>query len=114
MSVSARTREQGHEFSARGPIAKSYRRFLGRSMLLMFALIVIGAYLLPMLYMVTTAFQQPGQSTTPGAPVWPAVPQTAEYQGEQLPLYTVPLADGTTKSLILIDSLRQKHLASLA
>jgi multiple sugar transport system permease protein len=110
MSVSARTREQGHEFSARGPIAKSYRRFLARSMLLMFALIVIGAYLLPLLYMVTTAFQQPGQSTTPGAPVWPAVPQTAEYQGEQLPLYTVPLADGTIKSLVLVEPGRESSV----
>ena len=35
-------------------------------MLLMFALIIISTLLLPMLYMVTTAFQQPGQSTTPG------------------------------------------------
>ena len=43
--------------------AKSYRRFLGRSMLLMIALVIVGAYLLPLLYMVTTAFQQPGQST---------------------------------------------------
>jgi multiple sugar transport system permease protein len=79
-------------------------------MLLMFALIVIGAYLLPLLYMVTTAFQQPGQSTTPGAPVWPAVPQTAEYQGERLPLYAVPLADGTTKSLILIEPGRESSV----
>jgi len=109
-SVSVRTHEQGHEFSARGPIAKSYRRFLARSMLLMFALIIIGAYLLPLLYMVTTAFQQPGQSTTPGAPVWPATPQTAEYQGEQLPLYTVPMPDGTTRSLILTEPGRESSV----
>ena len=64
---------------------RSYRKFLGRSMLLMFALIIISAYLLPLLYMVTTAFQQPGQSTTPGAPVWPAAPQTAQYAGPGLP-----------------------------
>ena len=69
-------------FSDRSPIARTYRRFLAKSMLLMFALILIGAYLLPLLYMVTTAFQQPGQSTVPGAPVWPAEPQTATYQGQ--------------------------------
>ena len=72
-------------------------------MLLMFALIIISALLLPMLYMVTTAFQQPGQSTTPGAPVWPAAPQTAQYQGQDYPVYTVPFPDGTTKQLILIE-----------
>ena len=45
-----------------------HRRFLGKASLTMFALVIIGAYLLPLLYMVTTSFQQPGQSATPGAP----------------------------------------------
>ena len=73
---------QALAFADRGPIARSYRRFLGRASIMMFALIIVSAYLLPLLYMVTTSLQQPGQSTTPGAPVWPARPQTGEYQGE--------------------------------
>ena len=32
----------------------------------MFAVIIIGALLLPLLYMVTTALQQPGQSDDAG------------------------------------------------
>ena len=79
-------------------------------MLLMFTLVIIGAYLLPLLYMVTTAFQQPGQSTTPGAPVWPAAPQTAEYQGQPYPVYTVPFPDGTTRQLILIEPGRESSV----
>src|SRR3954449_13310439 len=67
----------------------------------MFALIIIGAYLLALLYMATTAFQQPGQSSTPGAPVWPAAPQTAIYQGEPYPIYVVPI-DGATRNLMLV------------
>ncbi len=105
MTAVAQPRERA--FSERGPIARSYRRFLGKSMLLMFALILIGAYLLPLLYMVTTAFQQPGQSTVPGAPVWPAEPQTATWNGEEYPLYSVPMPDGTTRSLILVDPGRE-------
>ena len=75
MTATAQTQEsrdetRGRAFSERGPVARSYRKFLGRSMLLMFTLIIISTLLLPMLYMVTTAFQQPGQSATPGAPVW--------------------------------------------
>ena len=105
MTAVAQPRERA--FSERGPIARSYRRFLGKSMLLMFALILIGAYLLPLLYMVTTAFQQPGQSTVPGAPVWPAEPQTATWNGEAYPLYSVPMPDGTTRSLILVDPGRE-------
>ncbi len=100
-------RETGRSFSDRSPIARAYRRFLGRSMLLMIALIIIGAYLLPLLYMATTALQQPGQSTTPGSPVWPASPQTATYQGQQYPVYSVPMPDGSTRSLILIEPGRE-------
>ena len=36
-------------FSERGPVAKSYRGYLARASLLMFATVVIGAYLLPLL-----------------------------------------------------------------
>ena len=32
----------------------------------MFALLIISALLLPLLYMVTTSFQQPGQMRDPG------------------------------------------------
>jgi multiple sugar transport system permease protein len=88
-------------FAEGGPIAKSYRRYLGRASLTMFALIIVSAYLLPLLYMVTTAFQQPSQSSTPGAPVWPAAPQTAIYQGQAYPIYVVPI-DGVTRNLMLV------------
>jgi len=110
MSTAAETRERGRAFSDRSPIARAQKRFLGRSLLFMFALVLIGAYLLPLLYMVTTAFQQPGQSVTPGAPVWPAAPQTATYQGQDYPLYTVPMPDGTTRSLILIEPGRESSV----
>jgi multiple sugar transport system permease protein len=94
-------------FSERGPVAKSYRGYLARASLLMFATVVIGAYLLPLLYMVTSSLQQPSQSTTPGAPVWPALPQTAVYQGQDYPVYRVPF-DGGTRNLILIDKGREE------
>jgi multiple sugar transport system permease protein len=97
-------------FSDRGPVARSYRRYLGKASLTMFAVVVISAYLLPLLYMVTTAFQQPNQSTTPGAPPWPAVPQTAVYQGAEYPVYAVPI-DGTTRNLMLIEKSRESSIA---
>jgi len=94
-------------FSERGPVAKSYRGYLARASLLMFATVVIGAYLLPLLYMVTTSLQQPGQATTPGSPVWPALPQTAVYQGQDYPVYRVPI-DGGYRNLILIEKGREE------
>ena len=104
------TRSQGRSLDDRSPVARAYRRFLGRSSILMFALIIISAYLLPLLYMVTTSLQQPGQSTTPGAPVWPASAQTAEYQGETFPVFAVPMPDGTTRQLILVEPGRESSM----
>jgi len=87
-------------------ISKSYRRYLGRASVTMFALILVSAYLLPLLYMVTTAFQQPGQASTPGSPVYPAAPLTGTYQGEAFPIYAVPI-DGTVRNLMLIEKGRE-------
>ena len=100
---------RGRAFSDRGPVARSYRRFLGKSLLTMGALVLIGAYLLPLLYMVTTAFQQPSQATTPGAPVYPAAPLMAEYHDQQYPLYSVPI-DGTTRQLMLVEKGRESSI----
>jgi multiple sugar transport system permease protein len=108
--MTAVARAEGRPFSDRSPVARSYRKFLGRASILMFALVVISAYLLPLLYMVTTAFQQPGQSTTAGAPVYPASAQTAPYQGQDYPVYSVPMADGSTRQLILVEPGRESSV----
>ena len=88
-------------FTDRSPIARAYRQYLGRASLFMFAMLLISAFLLPLAYMVTTAFQQPSQASTPGAPIYPAAPQTGTYQGEEYPIYEVPI-NGTTESLMLV------------
>jgi multiple sugar transport system permease protein len=104
MTTSAGSRPRA--FSDRSPIARSYRRYLGRASLFMFAMLLVSAYLLPLAYMVTTAFQQPGQASTPGAPVYPAAPQTGIYQGQTYPIYEVPV-EGTTRQLMLIEKGRE-------
>jgi multiple sugar transport system permease protein len=92
-----------------GPVAKSYRRYLGRASITMFAIIICSAYLLPLLYMVTTSFQQAGQASTPGAPVYPAAPITAIYDGQSYPIYAVPI-DGTTRNLMLVEKGRESSV----
>ena len=94
-------------FADRGPVARSYRKFLGKASITMFALLIISALLLPMLYMLTTSLQQPGQSATPGAPIYPASPLTGIYQGQPYPIYAVPLPDGTTSQLMLVEPGRE-------
>jgi multiple sugar transport system permease protein len=98
------------EFSDRSPVAKQYRRFLGRGALFMVTVFIVGAYLLPLLFMVTTAFQQPGQSVTPGAPVWPAAPLTATIDGQEQPVYSVPMPDGTIRQLAIVEKGRESSV----
>jgi multiple sugar transport system permease protein len=96
-------------FADRSPVARSYRRFLAKASLTMFALIVISAYLSPLAYMLTTSFQQPSQVATPGAPLWPAEPKTGTLDGTQYPVYTVPI-DGVDRELMLVEAGRESSV----
>jgi multiple sugar transport system permease protein len=52
-------------------------------------------FLLPLGYMLATAFKPADQFTAQNAPLWPAEVVTYDYQGEALPLYNVPTEEGT-------------------
>jgi multiple sugar transport system permease protein len=52
-------------------------------------------FLLPLGYMLATAFKPAEQFTAQNAPLWPAEVVAYTYQGEALPLYNVPTAEGT-------------------
>jgi multiple sugar transport system permease protein len=104
--VTAHSTTRLRSFADGGPIAKSYRRFLGRASLTLFAALILSAFLLPLLYMINTSLQQPNQRTTAGAPVYPAVAATGTYQGETYPIFQVPI-DGTTRELMLIEPGRE-------
>ena len=79
---------------------------MAKPLLTFFAILIVSTFLLPLLFMVSTAFQNPGQRTIPGAPVYPASPLTGTYQGESYPIYSVPI-DGTTKDLMLVKKGRE-------
>ncbi len=95
--------------SDRSPVARTYRKFLGKAMITMFAVILVSVFLSPLLYMVTTSFQQPSQIATPGAPLWPAKPNTGTFEGQDYPIYTVPI-DGTTRDLMLVEPSRESSV----
>jgi multiple sugar transport system permease protein len=99
--VTARAEARLLGFSDRGPVARSLRRYLARGSLTLFAVMILSAYLLPLLAMVTTSLQDAGQRTTAGAPVYPASPATGTYQGETYEIYEVPI-DGTVRNLMLV------------
>ena len=73
----------------------SMRRFTAVALTTLFAGILLSAFLMPLAYLGATAFKDSTQLTAPGAPLWPAKPETYTYEGEALPVYEVPTAEGT-------------------
>ena len=63
-------------------------------------------FLMPLGYMLTTAFKDDGQASAQRAPLWPARIVTYNYQGQDLPLYNVPTADGM-KQYALVKGFRE-------
>lgn len=74
----------------------------GATLLNLFVLLIVVAYLLPIGYMVVTSVTDGDQFSDPNAPVWPARPSTAVYDGEEYPLYTVPLPEGDKELLLVV------------
>jgi multiple sugar transport system permease protein len=99
MTARAETRQPSH--ADRGPVARSYRRFLARGSLTLLAVLILSAFLLPLVAMVTASLEDAGQRTTAGAPIYPASPATGIYRGESYDLYQVPI-DGTVRNLMLV------------
>src|SRR5690349_22950267 len=88
-------------FGDRSPASTMMRKYLARASVTLLAVMLLSAFLLPLLFMVMTSLQQGGQRSIPGAPVYPAIPATGTYQGEQYPIYNVPI-DGVERQLILV------------
>src|SRR5918992_4788426 len=72
-----------------------------------FAVVVVAAFLSPMLRTVTTAVKSQVQITQIGAPLWPAEQGTFEYEGRDYDVYRVPI-DGQTRDLALVTKGRQE------
>jgi multiple sugar transport system permease protein len=82
------------------------RRFLAVSGFTLFASMIASVFLMPLLFMTATALKSETQTSTPGAPIWPAKPETFTYEGEEYPVFQVPI-DGTTRSWALIEPHRE-------
>jgi multiple sugar transport system permease protein len=74
---------------------REMRRFTAVAGTTLLAVTVVSAFLMPLAYMLATAFKEKGQISAPGAPLYPATAEMFEYQGRSYPVYDVPTADGT-------------------
>jgi multiple sugar transport system permease protein len=73
-----------------------------------FAVVVLAAFLSPMLRTLTTAFKSTDQITNANSPLWPADPGTFEWEGRSYDVYHVPMPDGTVRDLALVTKGRQE------
>src|SRR5207253_1288229 len=82
------------------------RRVGATTLVTLLGLAVMVAFLMPLGYMLATAFKDESQLTAQKAPLWPAKAATYNYQGKDLPLYNVPTSDGT-KQWALVKGFRE-------
>jgi multiple sugar transport system permease protein len=68
--------------------------------------LVLFIFLLPLGYMAVTSLKSEQMITNLGGPILPKSPATFEYEGELLDLYTVPMPDGSERSLALLQPRR--------
>jgi multiple sugar transport system permease protein len=85
----------------------------GKSFAMTFlAVVVVAAFLSPLVRSVTLSIKTPQQVAAVDSPLWPTSPLTFTYRDRDYPIYTVPLPDGTTKQLALIHKgLKQSQFA---
>jgi multiple sugar transport system permease protein len=83
------------------------RRFLAVSGVTLLAVMVVSAFLMPLAFMLVTSFKDPALVGAPGAPLFPAFPETFEYQGREYDVYDVPTPDGSVHAWALIEPHRE-------
>ena len=66
-----------------------------------FAVVVVAAFLSPLVRAATMSVKNSGQLSQAGAPIYPADPETFTYHGRDYDVYEVPI-DGTVRELALV------------
>jgi multiple sugar transport system permease protein len=86
--------------------AKRLRRYGSTLLITLLGFAVMIIFLMPLGYMVATAFKDDSQTAAQHAPLWPAKAATYNYQGKDLDLYNVPTPDGV-KQWALVKGFRE-------
>ena len=72
------------------------------------AVVTVAAFLSPLLRSVSYATKTADQIGQAHSPIYPADPATFSYQGQDLPVYNVPMPDGSVRQLALLEPLRKQ------
>lgn len=84
-------------------------QFLSVTSYNLFVWVLLGIYLLPVAFMVVTAFKPTDQLSDRHAPWFPSKVVTYEYQGHVFQLYHVPTAQGERKLALAIPGVKQSQ-----
>ncbi len=76
--------------------------------LTLITLFIVFLFLLPFFNMVFTSLKTTDQMSEAGAPIWPALPGTAEVDGKTLDVFEVPMPDGSVQNLAIVKKGRQE------
>jgi multiple sugar transport system permease protein len=69
---------------------------------------VVIAFLSPLAYSAVVSLKTEDQISQLNSPILPSDPRTFDYQGETYDVYYVPMPDGSTRELALVDKGRQQ------
>jgi multiple sugar transport system permease protein len=69
---------------------------------------VVIAFLSPLAYSAFMSLKTEQQISQPNSPILPSDPRTFDYQGETYDVYYVPMPDGSTRELALVDKGRRE------
>lgn len=91
------------------------RQRLSSLTITIFTVAILGLFLSPFAFMVSTALKTQDQISMLGAPIWPARPAVYEANGEEFELFEVPLNncvgyenDNSTRELAIVDAGRRE------
>jgi len=87
-------------------IARRRRNLLRQAAVTMFALIILGVYLMPLAFGITTSLKTKAQVSNPQAPILPSEPQQFIHEGESYDVLQVPV-DGTTHEWAIVQKGRR-------
>jgi multiple sugar transport system permease protein len=87
--------------TARWSMSRFRRRFLPVIVVTFVTLVILAAFLSPLARSISVSFKSPDQLARINSPIWPADPQTFEYQGKSYDVFIVPL-EGGPKELALV------------
>ena len=96
-------------------LSHHFRKGINITFVTSLTIAILVIFLAPFLFMIFTSLKTQGQISQLGAPIWPAKPQTVDYNGKTVELYSVPMSkcagvdpsDTSVKNLAIVKKGRQ-------